>query len=127
MKKVVLLSLATSILISIILWIFGPFFLSCFISKTSEGANEAMTYGLNFLRCLTVWLPILYMLHAYRSTIQGLFELLMRISGALILPIYFGKAGLYPVEVLAWIGAVIILVPSYYHMERNFQNVSEKY
>ena len=137
-KKVVLLSLATSILISIILWIFGPFFLSCFISKTSEGANEAMTYGLNFLRCLTVWLPILYMLHAYRSTIQGLsnafipmvsglFELLMRISGALILPIYFGKAGLYPVEVLAWIGAVIILVPSYYHMERNFQNVSEKY
>ena len=137
-KKVVLLSLATSILISIILWIFGPFFLSCFISKTSEGANEAMTYGLNFLRCLTVWLPILYMLHAYRSTIQGLsnafipmvsglFELLMRISGALILPIYFGKAGLYPVEVLAWIGAVIILVPSYYHMERNFQKVSEKH
>ena len=111
-KKVVLLSLATSILISIILWIFGPFFLSCFISKTSEGAHEAMTYGLNFLRCLTAWLPILYMLHAYRSTIQGLsnafipmisglFELLMRISGALILPIYFGKAGLYPVEVLA--------------------------
>lgn len=44
-KKVVLLSLATSILISIILWIFGPFFLPCFISKTSEGANEAMTYG----------------------------------------------------------------------------------
>ena len=51
----------------------------------------------------------------------------MRISGALILPIYFGKAGLYPVEVLAWIGAVIILVPSYYHMERNFQKVSEKH
>ena len=137
-KKVVLLSLATSILISIILWIFGPFFLSCFISKTSEGANEAMTYGLNFLRCLTIFLPILYMLHAYRSTIQGLsnafipmvsglFELLMRISGALILPIYFGKAGLYPVEVLAWIGAVIILVPSYYYMERNFQKVSEKH
>ena len=136
-KKVVLLSLATSILISIILWIFGPFFLSCFISKTSEGANEAMTYGLNFLRCLTIFLPILYMLHAYRSTIQGLsnafipmvsglFELLMRISGALILPIYFGKAGLYPVEVLAWIGAVIILVPSYYYMEINFQKVSEK-
>ena len=136
-KKVVLLSLATSILISIILWFFGPLFLSCFISNTSQGAKEAMTYGLTFLRCLTIFLPILYMLHAYRSTIQGLsnafipmvsglFELLMRISGALILPIYFGKAGLYPVEVLAWIGAVIILVPSYYYMERNFQKVSEK-
>ena len=95
-----------------------------------------MTYGLTFLRCLTVFLPILYMLHAYRSTIQGLsnafipmvsglFELLMRISGALVLPIFFKKAGLYPVEVLAWIGAVIILIPSYYYMEKNFQNVSE--
>ena len=135
-KKVVLLSLATSILISIILWFFGPLFLSCFISNTSQGAKEAMTYGLTFLRCLTIFLPILYMLHAYRSTIQGLsnafipmvsglFELLMRISGALVLPIFFGKSGLYPVEVLAWVGAVVILIPSYYHMERNFQNVSE--
>ena len=135
-KKVVLLSLATSILISIILWFFGPLFLSCFISNTSQGAKEAMTYGLTFLRCLTIFLPILYMLHAYRSTIQGLsnafipmvsglFELMMRISGALVLPIFFGKSGLYPVEVLAWVGAVVILIPSYYHMERNFQNVSE--
>ena len=100
LKKVVLLSLATSILISIILWFFGPLFLSCFISNTSQGAKEAMTYGLTFLRCLTIFLPILYMLHAYRSTIQGLsnafipmvsglFELMMRISGALVLPILF--------------------------------------
>ena len=49
----------------------------------------------------------------------------MRISGALILPVFFGKAGLYPVEVLAWVGAVIILIPSYYWMEKNFQKVSE--
>lgn len=135
-KKVVLLSIGTAILISIILWIFGPFFLSCFISKTSEGATQAMTYGLTFLRCLTTFLPILYLLHAYRSTIQGLsnamipmvsglFELFMRISGALILPVFFGKAGLYPVEVLAWVGAVIILIPSYYWMEKKFQKVSE--
>lgn len=136
-KKVVLLSVVTALMISIILWIFGPFFLSCFISVSSKGANQAMHYGLTFLRWLTVCLPILYLLHMYRSTIQGLsnavipmvsglFELLMRISGALILPRFFGKAGLYPVEVLAWIGAVIILIPSYYWMEINFQNVSEK-
>jgi hypothetical protein len=56
--------------------------------------------------------------------VSGLFELMMRISGALVLPIFFGKSGLYPVEVLAWVGAVVILIPSYYHMERNFQNVS---
>ena len=54
-----------------------------------------------------------------------LFELMMRISGALVLPIFVGQSGLYPVEVLAWVGAVVILIPSYYHMERNFQNVSE--
>lgn len=128
-KKVVLLSLVTSIFISVVLWFGGPFFLSCFISSD---ASKAMHYGLTFLRWLTLCLPILYLLHMYRSTIQGLsngiipmvsglFELLMRILGALVLPIFFGKEGLYPVEVLAWIGAVIILIPSYYWMKRNFQ------
>lgn len=130
-KKVVLLSVATALLISIVLTIFGPFFLSCFITSGSKGADLALKYGTIFLRWLTVCLPILYLLHMYRSTIQGLsnalipmisglFELLMRISGALILPVFFGKEGLYPVEVLAWIGAVIILIPSYYWMEHRF-------
>ena len=72
---------------------------------------------------------ILYLLHIYRSTIQGLsdtfipmlsgfFELIVRIAVALILPIWMGRNGLYPVEVFAWIGAVVLLIPSYYHKER---------
>lgn len=130
-KKVVLLSVATAILISVVLTIFGPFFLTCFITSGSKGADLALKYGTYFLRWLTICLPILYLLHMYRSTIQGLsnalipmisglFELLMRILGALILPLFFGKEGLYPVEVLAWIGAIIILIPSYYWMEHRF-------
>lgn len=130
-KKMLGLSLVTALLISIVLYIFGPSFLSFFISKDSLGASEALRYGLCFLRSITIFLPILYILHLYRSTIQGLsdglipmvsgfFELLMRIGGALLLPIFFAKEGLYIVEVLAWIGAVLILVPAYYHKQKRF-------
>lgn len=133
-KKMLGLSIVTAILISIILYIFGPYFLSFFITSDAKGASEAMEYGLNFLRCITVFLPILYILHLYRSTIQGLsdgfipmisgfLELLMRIGGALLLPLLFGKEGLYAVEVLAWSGAVIILVPAYYLKQKNFERL----
>ncbi len=70
-----------------------------------------MTYRLNFLRCLTVWqfIYVTRLSFYYTGTYPmplfpwylGLFELLMRNLGSLILPIYFGKVGLYPVEVLA--------------------------
>lgn len=130
-KKVLGLSIVTALFISIILYIFGPFFLSFFISSEQAGTSQAMEYGLNFLRMITVFLPILYVLHFFRSTIQGLsdglipmlsgfLELVMRIGGALLLPIFFGKEGLYIVEVLAWSGAVMILVPAYYFKQKKF-------
>lgn len=128
-KSAVVLSILTAIGISMILFVFGKGLLSFFISSGSDGYEEVMEVAWTFLRVMAAFLPILYLLHIYRSTIQGLsdtlipmlsglFELVMRIGIALILPIWLGKAGLYPVEVLAWIGAVVLLIPSYYYKER---------
>lgn len=128
-KKVGVLSLLTSLLLMGLLYLFGPLLISFFVDVNSQGAKETMDYGLIFLRWITFGMPLLYALHLYRSTIQGLsdalipmisglFELFMRIGGAFLLPIFFGKEGLYAVEVLAWIGAVIILMPTYYYKEK---------
>lgn len=130
-KKLGILSLGTSLFLMVLLYVCGPFLLSLFLDSSSQAAQETMSYGLHFLRWLTFGMPILYALHMYRSTIQGLsdafipmlsgvFELVMRVIGALILPIFFGKEGLYSVEVLAWIGACCILVPTYYYKESRF-------
>ena len=45
---------------------------------------------------------------------SGVAELVMRTGGALLLPGLFGYFGIFWAEVLAWIGADLILLPSYY-------------
>jgi hypothetical protein len=40
----------------------------------------------------------------------------MRTSAALLLPLLAGDIGIFYAEILAWIGADIILVPSYYYV-----------
>ncbi len=120
-----LISVLTSLLVGFILLIFGQQILTFFIKEN----EEALQVGWTFLRIMAICLPILYLLHMYRSVIQGLsdtfipmisgiFELIFRIGIAMFLPLWFGQAGLYPVEVGAWIGADLILIPSYYRKIR---------
>lgn len=128
-RSAVMLSVITAICISIGLFLFGKNLLSFFISADGAVYEEVMGIAWTFLQWMAWFLPVLYLLHIYRSTIQGLsdtlipmlsgmFELIVRIAVACLLPICFGRNGLYPVEVLAWFGAVVLLIPSYYSKER---------
>ncbi len=46
------------------------------------------------------------------------FEFVMRTGTALLLPAVMGQAGIFYAEVLAWLGADLILVPSYFVVSR---------
>ena len=74
---------------------------------------------------MSVCLPILYILHVTRSIVQGMgntvlpmvsgiAEFIMRTGGVLLLPALMGENGIFVAEVLAWLGADLILVPSYF-------------
>ena len=74
---------------------------------------------------MSVCLPILYILHVTRSAVQGMgntilpmvsgiAEFIMRTGGVLLLPALMGENGIFVSEVSAWMGADLILVPSYY-------------
>ena len=80
-------------------------------------------------------LPVLYVLHLTRSCIQGLgntllpmvsgvSEFVMRTGGALLLPAVLGGTGVMCAEVLAWLGADLILVPSYFHVTRKLRRMT---
>ena len=67
------------------------------------------------------------MLHVTRSCIQGLgntvlpmvsgiAEFVMRTGAAFVLPMLFGENGILFAEVLAWAGADMILIPSYFYV-----------
>ena len=74
---------------------------------------------------MSIFLSTLYLLHIYRSSLQGmgntlmpmisgLAEFAMRVGAALVLPVFYGENGIFFAEILAWIGADLILITSYY-------------
>lgn len=120
-------ALATSALIAAVMLLFGEHIIGAFISGTPEEAASATQVGFTYLSVMSICLPILYILHVTRSAVQGMgntvlpmvsgiAEFVMRTGGVLILPALMGENGIFIAEVLAWLGADLILVPSYFLM-----------
>ena len=120
-----LIAIATSVLIGAAMLIFGPWFISCFISGSPEQVAQSSVVAYEYLAAMSIALPSLYLLHAYRSSLQGLgdtvvpmisgiLELFIRTSLVFLLPRLMGPRGIYVAEVSAWIGAAIMLSICYY-------------
>ena len=127
MKWGITVALATSALISSVMLVFGKTIVGAFISGTPEEAAAALKVGVTYLSIMSICLPALYILHVTRSAVQGMgntvlpmvsgiAEFVMRTGGALLLPALMGENGIFIAEVLAWFGADLILVPSYFIM-----------
>ena len=125
MTSAVAVAVATSLLIATVMLIFGRGIVGAFISGTAEEVLQATQVGYVYLCYMSVCLPILYILHVTRSAVQGMgntvlpmvsgiAEFVMRTGGVLLLPMIIGENGIFLAEVLAWAGADVILVPSYF-------------
>lgn len=134
MKWAITVALATSALISAVMLIFGQHIVGAFISGTPEEAAAALKVGVTYLSIMSICLPVLYILHVTRSAVQGMgntvlpmvsgiAEFVMRTGGVLLLPAMMGENGIFVAEVLAWFGADLILVPSFFIM---LKRVSDK-
>lgn len=124
MRRATIVALATSALIAAVMLAFGQHIVGAFISGTPEEAAAALKVGVTYLAIMSVCLPILYILHVIRSAVQGMgntvlpmvsgiAEFIMRTGGVLLLPVLMGENGIFIAEVSAWLGADLILVPSY--------------
>jgi len=132
-------ALATSALIAAVMLILGQHIVGTFISGTPAEVEAATKVGFTYLSIMSICLPILYILHVTRSAVQGMgntvlpmvsgiAEFVMRTFGVLILPAFMGENGIFIAEVLAWLGADVILVPSYFIMLKRIsrqQNATE--
>ncbi len=121
------IALATSALIAVIMLTLGEYIVGAFISGTPQEVAAATQVGFTYLSIMSICLPVLYILHVTRSAVQGMgntvlpmvsgiAEFVMRTGGVLILPAIMGENGIFFAEVLAWLGADLILVPSYFLM-----------
>ena len=126
-RTAVILSVITSVIIGVIMLVFGKPILSMFISGTPEEVQETLRVAYFYLSIMSYCLPFLYLIHICRASIQGMgntvlpmasgiAEFVMRVGTALFLPMLMGATGIFYAEILARIGADIILIPSYYYV-----------
>ena len=125
MRSALIVAMVTSAVIAAAMLLFGKAVLSCFISGSPEDVAVTMNIAYHYLAIMSVFLPILYVLHVTRSALQGMgdtllpmasgiAEFVMRTGTAILLPVFMGEEGIFYAEILAWIGADVILVTSYY-------------
>lgn len=118
------ISVVIALVVGTVLLIFGHQILQIFISPTEKQAAEVLKIAYNYLAVMGATLIILYLLHIYRSALQGMgdtvipmfsgiVEMIMRISIAFLLPFIMGKDGIYFAETGAWLGAMVLLIIAY--------------
>lgn len=132
MRSAVSIAMLTSVVIAVIMLLFGKVILGCFISGTETQVEQALSVAYFYLAVMSLTLPILYLLHVVRSGIQGLgntflpmmsgiAEFCMRTATAFLLPGMVGKTGIFFAEPAAWLGADIVLIISYIKVMRSFK------
>lgn len=124
------ISAVTAAVIGGVMLLFGRQITMLFISSEDPAAAAAAgetAYG--YLRVMSACLPVLYLLYAYRSALQGMgdtripllsgvVEFVMRVGAALVIGYLGYQTGIFYAEVLAWTGAAILLAAAYYSRER---------
>ncbi len=134
MRSAVLISLLTSLVITLLMIFAGKLILGCFISGTQEEFEQTLAIAYYYLAVMSICLPILYILHITRSAIQGMgntilplasgiAEFIMRAVSAVFLPMLIGENGIFYAEIMAWTGAVIILIISYFAVIRRIERM----
>lgn len=125
MRAAMGIAMATSVVIAICMLVFGKGILGLFISGSPEVVEQTMQIAYFYLAVMSVCLPILYVLHVTRSALQGMgntvlpmlsgvAEFVMRTLSVIVLPMLFGETGIFFAEILAWLGADVVLVSSYF-------------
>ena len=136
-RSAVIIGTVTAVIIAVIMLLGGKYILSLFISGTPEEYEMTMSIAYYYLAIMSICLPILYLLHVVRSSIQGMgntvlpmlsgvAEFIMRTLSALLLPALVGQSGIFFAEILAWIGADVILVTSYFVKIRGYRSLEQQ-
>lgn len=136
-RAAVLIGTVTSVGIAAVMLLGGRAILGLFISGTPEEYEMTMAIAYYYLAIMSICLPILYLLHVVRSAIQGMgntvlpmlsgvAEFVMRTLSALLLPLLVGQNGIFFAEILAWIGADVILVTSYFVKMRGYRSLEQQ-
>ena len=124
-RAVLVLSIGFTAAIVATMLLAGKPLLGLFLSTEEAGAADALAVAHRYLMVLMAFLLALFVLQAYRSSLQGLgemtvptlsgfAEMLMRMGAALVLPAFIGQSGVFFAEGAAWVCAAALNLVWYY-------------
>lgn len=122
-----LFSVIVSGFISASMLVFGRKIMSLFVERTAMNYDMIIDIAYQYLSVMSYALLMLYMLHLYKSMLQGLgltvhsmisgiVELAARVILVFTLPRLIGSLGIFIAEVGAWLGAALYLMLMYYRL-----------
>jgi len=133
-RSAVILALATSLVIAVIMFVFGRPITMLFISSDVPAlAAEAGHIAYLYLCFMSASLPILYVLYVHQAALEGLgntmmpmiagiIELALRISITALVAFIGYEYGIFAAEVSAWYGSGIFLTICYYRTIKKLRN-----
>lgn len=122
----VVMAVAGALVLGVVLVTAGSHIVGLFVGPGEERVVAMAAQFLTVNGALYSVLGVLFVLRgalqglgqAAVPTVSGVIELVMRVGAALVLGAAFGYAGVVWGNPLAWIGAVLLLVPSYVRAHR---------
>ncbi|MBW9092741.1 MATE family efflux transporter [Microbacterium jejuense] len=120
------ISLAAALVLGALLIAFGAHLVQLFVGD-AEAEVVGLAAQMLAINGATYWiLAVLFVLrgalqglgHTLIPTVTGVIELVMRVAAAVVLGAIFGFIGVAASNPLAWLGAVVVLVPAYVHAHR---------
>lgn len=127
------LAVATSLVIGALMLVFGRPITMIFISREDPLlAAEAGEIAYRYLCCMSISLPVLYLLYVYQSGLQGvgntvvpmvsgILEFALRVSLSVAVAATGWRYGIFGAEVSAWWGAAIFLMLGYFRTYRKLK------
>ncbi|MDO4275018.1 MAG: MATE family efflux transporter [Eubacteriales bacterium] len=121
MKSITIMAVLMSVCVSAVMLFGGKAVLSLFVSSGDANGGEVLNIAYHYLVIMSCLLWFLYLLHGWRSAIQGLgnaiipmisgvAEFVMRVAAALIFTRIWGSEAIFYAEPCAWAGAAILLI-----------------
>lgn len=125
-NQAAIMSVIGSAGLGLVMIVFGTTFVRMFVGDGAQEVVDLANYMLVVNGCTYALLGVLFVVRgslqglgdATTPTVTGIIELVMRLVAAILLGAWWGFEGVVWSNPLAWLGAVVILVPVYLRRRR---------
>jgi len=127
----IILSAGLSLVVMAAMLLFGKNILTMFLDVSKEGGAEAMAVAWRYLKIMSYWMVILYVIYVYRnvlpamgisiwSMIGGIAEGLVRVGMGIFLVPIWGQEVFYHIEPFSWLAAFLLVIIPYYCCRKKY-------